>query len=380
MTAVLALTARGAALGAKLQRKLGSMAHLYVPVRYRQEYRDCFYLESSLSETIKSIWSNYRRFVFIMAAGIVVRTIAPLLVSKSQDPAVVVLDEQGEHVIALLSGHLGGANALAREIAGLLQARPVITTATDVEGIPALDDLARRYGWKLEKQENWKRVALDILENKRVAFYSSVVNDLEFPDNVTCLENLPDEGAAGGAAGQGTVLERIKACSSALYITERAELPGEAAALPYVLLRPKNLVVGLGCRRGTAKEAVLKAIEEMLAGLNLNLSCISHLATMELKKDEPGLLSAAAQLGVPLRWVTREEIRRVAAAGVSFKCSPFVEAQVGVGAVAEPAAWLTAKKPRLLAGKTRFPGITAAVVKDLAVQVTECETSKRGSQ
>jgi len=253
--------------------------------------------------------------------------------------------------VPLLSGHLGGANQLARELAAALGAQAVITTATDVEGIPALDELARRNHCILENLQHWKRVALALLEGQPVALYSTVKLAVKFPVNVRICQDQAElrDNYAG-----------------IIYITEEklAQPPGD---IPYVLLRPRSLVVGVGCRRGTPAKEILAAIKEELAGLALCPSCISALASIDLKKEEAGLLAAAQELAARTVFYDSRALAQVAGA---FAGSPFVQKITGTGAVAEPAAWLTAAEPLLLKGKTRYPGITIAIVKDQSLVIS----------
>jgi len=355
MMAVLALTSKAAALGGRVREAFPG-ADLFVPERYRSGYPGSLAIEDSLGTFVSFLWPRYTRFVFVMAAGIVVRTVAPLLKSKLEDPAVVVLDEQGRYAIPLLSGHLGGANELAREIAARVGAVPVITTASDVEGIPAVDDLARNNNGFLENLQDWKKIALALLEQKPVGLYSTVGLEADFPPYVRRLDSPDDTGSPSDVKGM---------LQGMIYITEK--ILGAKPAVPHVILRPRNIIVGIGCKKGKTKQEITAAVEQVLHGLQVSPCSIAHLATVELKKDEPGLVETAAALGVPLKWVSAGEIKEVEE---MFCCSEFVSTKVGAGAVAEPSAWLTARKPHLLTPKVVFSGITIAVVKDLSVVIS----------
>lgn len=352
MMAVFALTKNGAETAARIlksQKKAGQrQALVFLPSRYQAEYPESCALDKPLAEKLKTVWNQYSQFVFIMATGIVVRSVAPLLKNKAVDPAVVVLDEKGEFVISLLSGHQGGANQLARELAELMGAQPVITTATDVEGISALDELARRNNCFLEGAGYWQQVAASLLDSIPVGLFSTINTSVKFP---SCVQTL-DLDHLNTAKVQGMIC-----------LTEQI-IP--AQNLPRVILRPRNLVVGVGCRKDTDCQAIVRAVKETLSASSLSPFSIAHLATIERKKDEPGLVAAASELGVPLKWVSAKEIQAVED---RFPTSDFVKSKMGVGAVAEPAAWLTAVDPLLLAGKSKYPGITVAVVKDLGVVI-----------
>lgn len=344
MIAIIALTKDAVKLGLKLE-KFHPQADLFIPLRHREEFASCNYIQDKFSVFIEKIWNNYTHYIFIMAAGIVVRSIAPLIKHKLEDPAVLVLDEKGQYVISLLAGHFGGANVLAQDIAREIGGQPVITTASDVEGIPALDELARRNCCCLENIRNLKDIAVALIEGKPLALLCTVKIKPEFPDNVKIIDapaQLP------------------KLYQGVIFITEKS-VEFTKKEIPYVILRPRNIIIGVGCRKGKNKEDILLAIRQTLQELGLSEKSIQAVATIELKKNEPGLVEAANELGVPLKWVKAQEIQRIEH---NFSCSEFVKKQVGVGAVAEPAAYLTADDPVLVGNKSKFSGITTAVVVD----------------
>lgn len=366
MMAVITLTGAAALLGQKVKNKF-SQTDLYVSGRFKGEYQDCFFVGEDFSGFVALLWDRYSHFVFIMASGIVVRAIAPLLKNKKIDPAVVVLDEKGDFAISLVSGHAGGANALARKLAVKLGATPVITTASDIQGIPSIDELARKWYCVLEHSQDLKKITWSVLHGEKIAILTSVKLEVDFPPNV-----------------QVYAIDKINksflACRGVVYIIEKTlDFAGESACqldslepgklefaqeLPYVVLRPRNIIVGIGCRRGTPKENIRYAIENTLENAGISINSIACLATITVKSDEKGLIEAAEELGVSVRIITPEEIQAVEG---QFKGSDFVKKQVGVGAVAEPAAWLAAKKPEIITGKNKYPGITVAVVKDIGV-------------
>ncbi len=350
--AIVALTATAVKLGRRLKREFPA-ARLYVPERHQESLEDCCIMAGGLQTTIASLWDECSQFIFIMAAGIVIRSVAPLLRDKVKDPAVVVMDEKGRFVVPLLSGHLGGANELAAVIGEKTGAVPVITTATDVEGIPALDDLARKNGWVIENLSGWKEIAMALLEGENVGMYATVKVKAEFPPQVQIVK--PDSWENG----VNNILESKK-LQGMIYITEKEKVI-ERTGGPYVVLRPRNIIVGVGCRKGKKKSDILAAVRDCLEGLGININSILHLATIDFKREEKGLQEVARELNVPLMCVNAEKIQRVEG---KFAGSQFVKKQVGVTAVAEPAAWLTAKEPQVLGSKTCYPGITVAIVKD----------------
>lgn len=349
MMSVFALSRKGALISQKIARIYPS-CRAHVLSKYSQEYPE-FLGMNCLSQAVESCWQEQKHLIFVMAAGIVVRTIAPLIDNKAKDPAVLVVDEDGRYVISLLSGHLGGANRLAADLASSLGAQPVITTATDLAGIPALDEIAGRYKYYLENMKDWKQLAAAIMNGEKAVLISSVSFRPKFPDNVDVFSSTPENS-----------LEY----KGIMYITERVLSAYPEPGVPYVILRPKNLIIGLGCRRGKPVTDILRVIKDAFCDAGLSLSSAAALATIDIKRDETGILEAAEELGIPLRFYSADKL---SAYSGNFEESDFVKSRVGTGAVAEPAACLTAEKPSVLVKKTAHDGITVAIVKDLAMEI-----------
>ena len=245
--------------------------------------------------------------LFIGACGIAVRAIAPLVRDKTADPAVLVMDEAGRHVIPLLSGHIGGANALAMEIARRTGAEPVITTATDLRGVPAVDTWAVNNGCAIENSAEIKAVSAAELAGKQV-----------------------------GVA-----------------ITERNIRPPFPVTL---FLRPRTLVLGAGCRKGTDPEDFEGKAAAFLKDCGVSLLSVKALATIDVKKNERALSQFCEKYSLPLLTYNAAELKAVPG---RFSHSDFVEKTVGVGNVCERAA--AAEGGRLLAGKTVMGGVTFAL-------------------
>ena len=322
-----------------------------------------------IAQVTAEIFAQYDALVFIMAAGIVVRSIAPLVRDKLADPAVVVLDEQAQHVISLLSGHVGGANALARQLAAALDADPVITTATDVEGLAAPDAVAAQLGlmpWPHGAILNVNRALLD---GARVRY----VVDASLPLAAFYRERL----AAGGAAvvaSDVTEMTNVRTETA-----ERSVATGASAAVDVVLthaparfpahqqrgglfLRPMRLVAGVGCRRGTAQAEILAALADAAARIGVPREAVAALASTVVKRDEAGLLSSAAALGVPIKFFSNETLAEVIET-YGLRESSFVKQTIGVGNVAEAAALAAAgRASRIAVGKTKYEKVTVALV------------------
>lgn len=337
-TAILALTAGGAQLAHRLAVLLGNV-QLYLPRRLEREtVNSCTCYFDSWQQTVAEAFQLHRRLIFIMASGIVVRTLAPLLASKKSDPAVLVLDEQGRFVISLLSGHLGGANLLAEQVAQLLGATAVITTATDVKGVPALDMLAQK-------------LSCDIYPAKIVKVFNRLLVEGE---KVNILSQWPLQESLRRGFNNLTK-EEFAGEQPTVYITNR-QLPGKQGLR--AVLRPRNLVVGMGCRKGVSREQVISAVKGAFRMSGLSLLSLRAIATVDLKMQEPGLQQAASYFRVPLMEVTREEIKSLDGC---FTPSEFVQKQIGVGGVCEPTALISSGRGKLILPKQKMGPVTVAI-------------------
>jgi cobalt-precorrin 5A hydrolase len=251
----------------------------------------------NVAETLKSIITQYDCILGIMASGILVRGICPLIQTKIQDPAVLVMDENGQQVISLLSGHLGGGNDYAIKIASIMGADPVITTATDVQGKMGVDSLARRYHLHLDDPKKIKILNQALVEGKEVELALS--NNLEYI--------LEDEQVRKSYRISKKSCKTSKISSSPLI--EATFNDNKTFNDTKIILTPEKLVVGVGARKGVSGEFVLRAVKEALLALELPLERIDSLATAEPKQDEKGILEAADILGRPLEIISLKDIK-----------------------------------------------------------------------
>lgn len=339
--AIVAITPRGRELALKLAKLIDFPVYLPRTLRRAADEAVPF---TALPEILPSLFAQKRQLVLIMAAGIAVRLLAPCLQNKRSDPAVVVLDEGCRFAISLLSGHMGGANELARQIAHYLEGTAVITTATDGAGLRAVDVIARDFNLTIEPFDRVKEYNAAMLRGVTVYLFT------DWPASVFgnlpgfCLLPLSRLGSAG--AGQG--------CRA--IITHWLRLPGVTEQ--DLMLRPKNLCVGVGCRRGVPADQIRAAIDQVFSGFNLSPASLAQLASIEQKQDEEGLIGAARQLGVPLRFFPAAAIQAVS---VQYEQSNFVAEKMGVGGVCVPTAILAARSSKLLVPKQKLDRITIAV-------------------
>ncbi len=347
--AIVAITRNGVRVAMQVQGKLsGSVA--YVPERHGFALAMGAVGFHRIGNLFPEIWRRHRALICIMATGIVVRLIAPLLRHKTTDPAVVVLDERAQYVISLVSGHLGGANALARRVAALTGGQAVITTASDVDHKPALDLVALELGLEIENPGMLGRLARAILEEEPFwvfdpeGFLRPHVATLK---NVMRLE-LPQasEGSGGWPSLEGR---------PGVWVSELVP----PSHLECLMLRPRNLILGVGCNRGTEAGEILRLIASTLDETGLSVHSIRNLASIDLKSDEPGLLEAARTLNRPVHFYPRGKLEGVTVPNPS----PLVESHVGVQSVCEATALLSAESRSLLVTKRKTANATLAIAR-----------------
>ena len=258
----------------------------------------------SLKNFVADIFDKFDALIFICATGIAVRMIAPHIVNKLEDPAVIVIDERGRNVISLLSGHVGGGNDLTLKIAAAINSNPVITTATDVENKFAADSFAAKLG----------------------------------------LTPTPKNA--------------IKAINSAVLRDEEIYLTAGNVRLNLI---PQKLIAGIGCKRGISAEKIFSAVSQACEMINQPLERIKLLASVDIKSDEGGLLEFAKNLGVEIKFFGVAELQKKIAE-YKLSESEFVKATLGVGNVCEAAALCCVEKARFALTKKIFNGVTVCLI------------------
>ncbi|HEY2287873.1 MAG TPA: cobalamin biosynthesis protein, partial [Streptosporangiaceae bacterium] len=288
------------------------------------------------AEAIPRAFAECDAIVAFLAVGATVRLIAPLLTSKTEDPAVVCVDENLRYAVPVLGAHQGGGNDLARRVAAVLGAEPVVTTASDAAGGAGLDDFGADLGFTVDPGSDLAAVGAAILSGDRVTFTS----DAEWP-----LPPLPPNVVRTDRPEPGV---------PAVVVTDQKIHPAERVAL----FRPPSLRVGVGASRGAPRAEIGQLIDDVLAELGVSHNSVRHIATVDAKADEPGLLAAAAERGWP---VVTFPASRLAAVPVPHP-SEVVRRAVGTPSVAEAAA-LLAPGSELLAAKRASAHATVAVAR-----------------
>ncbi len=276
-------------------------------------------------------WNECDGIVLFLATGAAVRLIAPLLESKHRDPGVVTVDDAGNFAVSLCGGHEGGANALATRVADTLGGTPVISTASDSVGFPALDSLGEKVKLRLEEGSDLSAVGAALVSGEKV----SLVSDRRLP-----LGPLPEN------------VVRTNECKAPLiFISDRLE----EIPRPAVVYRPASLVAGVGCSRGVDAEEMIDLLCRSLADAGLAEKSVVSLASIDVKRDEAGLVKAAEKLGVPIRFHPAEALRTVETPNPS----QVVREAVGTPSVAEAA--VISSGAELLVEKRKSANVTVAV-------------------
>ncbi|WP_148895827.1 cobalt-precorrin 5A hydrolase [Geothermobacter ehrlichii] len=342
--AIIAITPGGAVLARRLAAEAEG-AELWLPEKLRGAV-PARYFSGRLGDLLAELFARVDGLVCIMATGIVVRLLAPHLRDKGRDPAVVVVDEAGQFAVSLLSGHLGGANELAAEVAEILGGQAVITTATDVNGLPAWDEVARRLDMAVEPLARVKLLNGLLLRGGRIALVDPQGAVSAAFAGVPGVETAESFAAALDCGAEGLV-----------FVTSR-HLPQLERQPNLLALRPRCYAVGVGCNRGTEADEIEAVIRSEMEKAYLAPASIFCLASIDAKRDEGGLLSAAARFGVSLTFFSKEQLNAVEAPS---ETSEHALKAVGAGGVCEPAAILAAGGGRLLVKKKKSGNVTVAV-------------------
>ncbi|AFS79467.1 cobalamin biosynthesis protein CbiG [Gottschalkia acidurici 9a] len=338
-------------LTCRVQDKEAMLSKTEKNFHYRNEYVvteiDKNTFSDKLSNHMEDIFRNHDGLIFISSTGIALRLIAPYIESKVKDPAVIVVDDMGKYSISLLSGHIRGANDLTLQISSILENQPIITTASDGRGIDAVDTFAKRYNLEIESMEDAKKLTSLMVEGENIKLISELVDvELRY-DNVIKINKHSISSTLSDVKGIIVIssLDNIK-----------DYIKSEDKHKPICLLRPKNINIGIGCRRGKSKREILGAIMELFKENNLCLKSINKIGTIDVKKDEEGIIETSKELNCSMEVFTKKDIEKVQN---KFNRSKFVESKVGVTSVCEPCAYLLGSE--MIISKKIFNGITIAV-------------------
>lgn len=351
---IFSFTERGYALSKKISKLLKNARLIG-----RNELK-----EGGLKREVKKIFNDKNRtrgkgpsntgIIFIGATGIAVRSIAPYLKDKTSDPAVVVMDERARFAISLLSGHLGGANALTAVIAEETGARAVISTATDLAGLPCIEDISLRFSLLIEDKRKIKDFNSAILRGIKITIIDS---------NLKRLRNMKaDKRLTRAFLFKSRAIKRPQGPVAVISFERLPKIYKHWKGVLY--LRPSEFVAGIGCRRGASVKEIREAFHSVLTENNISPLSIRNIASIDIKADEKGLVGFANREGLKIDFISTGRIKKIKPPSGASKT---VERLVGVAGVAEPSALISAdtknKKAKIWTRKKKFKRVTIAVAR-----------------
>ena len=347
--ATVAITKHGIEIARRIKEKMPE-AEIYVPAKHNDGGDDIIWFTEQSTELIAKLFTNYDSLICIFSLGAVIRMLAPHLRDKKSDPAVLVIDDRANYVISTLSGHLGGANALTRLVASFLNAKPVITTAADVNDTIAVDLVGRGFGWTIDNFENVTRVSAFMVNEERIAIYQDAG------------ERNWWQGPLPGNVTQVYSIEKIKSqeYKAALIISDRL-LTDEEVINKSVIYRPKTLVVGIGLHWDTSKETIESGIRNVLKTNGLSFQSIRNIASINRKAKVKGLEEFSTQYNIPSEIYEKDELASVEVPNPSLTVQRFE----GTPSVSEAASMLSSKG-NLIIPKQKFPPTLTIAVSRIA--------------
>ena len=364
-TAIVAVSRPGAALARQLAPSIAE-ATLYLERRTggnssasNEAHR---YYDLPLRPVIQDLFSRYGALVVFLPIGATVRLLAPVLGSKRQDPAVVCVDDAGRYVVSVLSGHVGGADALAHRVAESIGAQAIITSASDALDVTAIDLVGRDVGWRIEATPtDLTRAAAAVVNGDPVALWIDPEAGVSWPDgtplsasifSVTCLSGAQDRRYA-----------------AALIVSDR--LFALETGRPLVTYRPPTLVAGVGCRRGVSEDHLRELLLHTLEEHGLAAMSLAKIATADIKADEPGIIALAGSLSLPIETYDGARLNAVAdaaatgrsASGLHRPTASAAHDLLGVFGVAEPAAMLASGAEGVIVPRAKSDRATIAIAR-----------------
>lgn len=382
---------RGYATMQKLAKKLENISGAEIITKVKCEALPEVSMKGTVKACVDAYFEQVDAIVFVTASGIAVRSVAEHLTHKSKDPAIVCMDECGKHVISLVSGHAGGANALTQMLADVMWATPVITTATDVEGRFSVDDYAREHNLVVTDWAKAKAISAEVLvtgakpvwvdeaagsqeEEKNACEIrmeqKSTGIDVGKIENDGCKNEV--DGCENGIDGCGNRInvQRLQIGSHQVIITPK-DVPVDAQTLQLI---PRCIVAGVGCKKGTPVDKIEHAVQDAFAKTGLRMEALCAVVSIDLKKKEAGLLEFCETRNVPFKTYAAEELQAVPG---TYSASEFVSGVTGVDNVCERSAvkyasehgmnqgeqllGRQAKHGELLLRKQAYGGVTVAL-------------------
>jgi cobalt-precorrin 5A hydrolase len=346
-TAVLAITKHGIDIARRIKEKIPEV-QIYAPAKHGDSTSNINWFTDQTTQLVSNLFKTNDALICIFSLGAVIRLIAPLLADKKSDPAILVIDDKANFVISALSGHLGGANALARLIASFfLNSQPVITTAADVNETIAVDLVGKEFGWGIENYENVTKVSAFMVNEEKMGLYQETGEKnwwhrSSLPKNVTVVKNL-DEIRSPDFKGALIISDRV--------ITDPIILEKS------VIYRPKSLVVGLGLHWNTSKDDIELGIQVVMKDKGLSFMSIRNISSINREGKVRGLQEFSNQYNIPIEMYDKDILASVTVPNPSH----IVQSFEGTASVSEASSILSSKG-KIIVPKQKFPpNLTVAI-------------------
>ena len=345
--AVLAITKNGIEMSLNLKEHFSNF-EIFAPIKFSNNDKKIQWYDESTSSKIVELFKNNDGIICLFSLGAVIRLLAPHIKDKKTDPAVIVIDDNANFVISVLSGHLGGANELSNEIAESIGAKPVITTAADVNKTIAVDLVGRELGWKIEDDSNVTRISAFMVNKEKIGVFQDIGKKEwwkgKLPENITVFSNMEDL--------------KNSDCKGYLLITNE-KVEDEEVVKDSVIYRVPNLVIGIGLHWDTPKETIMNGVSETLKKFELNENQIARFVSIKKDKDVIGLIELGKDMQIPVEYIDREELATINAPNPSKT----VQAFEGTPSVSEAAA-IKSSQGELIVEKQKFPpNLTVAIAR-----------------
>ena len=347
--AVLAITKNGIDMSLRIKEHFSDF-EIFAPVKFSDNNGKIQWYDESTTQKIVDLFKSNDGIVCLFSLGAVIRLLAPHIKDKKTDPAVIVIDDNANFVISVLSGHLGGANELSNEIAEKIGSTPVITTAADVNKTIAVDLVGKKFGWKIDDDSNVTRISAFMVNKEKIGIFQNIGKKEwwkgKFPENITFFSNIED----------------LKASESKGYlIITNDQIDDESILKNSVVYRVPDLVVGIGLHWDTSKETILNGVDETLKKFELKQKQIARFVSIKKEKDVIGLIELGREMNIPIEYIDREELATITAPNPSET----VQAFEGTASVSEAAA-IKSSKGELIVEKQKFPpNLTVAIARTI---------------
>lgn len=344
-TSVLAITKNGVNIGENL-KKLFPNWDIFAPSKLTTEAIGITWYFEPTAKKIIELFKNNDALICIFSLGAVIRLVAPYLKDKKTDPAIIVIDDKTNFVISVLSGHIGGANELTREIAEKLKALPVITTAADVNKTIAVDLVGREFNWKIDDDSTVTKISAHMVNEEPIGIFQEAGKKnwcKKLPNNVLVYQNMKD----------------LEKSNSKAHLIISDKIINDEISKESVIYRPPSLVVGIGLHWDTTKETIKGGIDTCLEKFKLSPKSIAKLVSIKKPEDVQGLIDLGKEMGIPVEYVNREDLAEISAPNPSET----VKAFEGTASVSEAAA-IKVSEGQLIVEKQKFPpNLTIAIAR-----------------